>query len=160
VPGPKTNQPLPNGAKSWQRDVNVCYSIRIADTSAKGPILDECMTTVFDTGAESGVSFNTPHAGDLPTTSTKCGSILSPGEPFAANAPGDSGALLTRFPAGVTQNWDELLVALPAPSAPPNVNTGITFYNRNEISFDAVNGRVGLKPLDPPAHNFESDCAD
>ena len=66
---------------------------------------------------------------------------------------------LTQFAAGVTQNWNEVLVAKPGPSAPPNVNTGITLYNRNEISFDAVNGLVGLKPLDPPAHNFESDCA-
>jgi hypothetical protein len=160
LPGPKTNQPLPNGAKSWQRNVSVCYSIRPpALASDKGSIFNGCMTTVFDTGAESGVTFKTDDASKLPTESTKCGSILKPGEPFAANAPGESGALLTQFAAGVTQNWNEVLVATPEPSAPPNVNTGITFYNRNEISFDAVHGRVGLKPLVPPAHNFESDCA-
>jgi hypothetical protein len=152
LPGPKTNQSLPNGAKSWKRDVRVCYSI------AKGSIFNGCMTTLFDTGAESGVTFQTDDAGKLPIKSTKCGSILRPGKLFAANAPGASGPLLTRFAAGVTQNWNEVRVATPKPSATPQVNTGITFYNRNEISFDAVRGRVGLKPLDPPAHNFESDC--
>jgi hypothetical protein len=152
LPGPKTNQPLPNGAKSWKRDVRVCYSI------AKGSIFNGCMTTLFDTGAEFGVTFETDEASKLPTESTKCGSILKSGKLFAANAPGESGALLTRFAAGVTQNWNEVRVATPKPSATPQVNTGITFYNRNEISFDAVHGRVGLKPLDPPAHNFESDC--
>ncbi len=150
LPGPKTNQPLPNGAKSWKRDVLVCYLI------AKGSIFKGCMTTVFDTGAEAGVSFDTTIPTELPTESTKCGLILKPGKLFAANAPGESGALLTKFAAGVTQNWNEVLIAT---LATPQVNTGITFYNRNEISFDAVHGRVGLKPLDPPAHNFESDCA-
>jgi hypothetical protein len=159
LPGPKTNQPLPNGAKSWQRNVDVCYSIRRADASAKGSIFNGCLTTVFDTGEEAGVTLNTEDASKLPTESTNCGSILKPGKLFAANAPGESGALLTQFAAGVKQNWNEVLVATPQPSARPNVNTGITFYNRNEISFDAVHGRVGLKPLDPPAHNFESDCA-
>jgi hypothetical protein len=160
VPGPKTNQPLPNGAKSWKRDVNVCYSIRPPGVaSAKGSIFNGCLTTVFDTGEEAGVALNTEDASKVPTESTKCGFILKPGELFAAYAPVESGALLTKFAAGVTQNWNEVLVATPEPSAPPNVNTGITFYNRNEISFDAVHGRVGLKPLDPPAHHFESDCA-
>jgi len=152
LPGPKTNQPLPNGAKSWKRDVRVCYSI------AKGAIFNGCMTTVFDTGAELGVTFETDDASELPTQNTKCGSILKPGKRFAANAPGESGPLLTRFAAGVTQNWNEVRVATPKPSATPQVNTGITFYNRNEISFDAVHGRVGLKPLHPPAHNFLRDC--
>ncbi len=152
LPGPKTNQPLPNGAKSWKRDVRVCYSI------AKGVIFSGCTTTLFDTGAE-GVTFETGDPSNFPTESTKCGSILKPGKSFAANAPGKGGALLTKFAAGATQNWDEVRVATPKPSATPQVNTGITFYNRNEISFDAVHGRVGLKPLHPPAHNFESDCS-
>ncbi len=151
-PGPMTNQPLPNGAKSWKRDVRVCYSI------ANGTIFNGCITTLFDTGAELGVTFETNDAGKLPTEGTTCGSILEPGEAFAANAPGEGGALLTRFAAGVTQNWNEVHVATPKPGATPQVNTGITFYNRNEISFDAVHGRVGLKTLHPPAHNFESNC--
>ncbi len=152
LPGPTTNQPLPNGAKSWKRDVRVCFAI------ARGSVFSGCLTTLFDTGAEVGVTFQTQDASTIPTVSTRCGSILKPGEKFSARAPGASGPLLTAFAAGETQNWNEVRVATPKPSSTPQVNTGITFYNRNEISFDAVHGRVGLKPLDPPAHNFESDC--
>ncbi len=152
LPGPATRQPLPNGAKSWKRDVRVCFAI------AQGSIFSGCLTTLFDTGAESGVTFESLDAGNIPTVSTHCGSILKPGKRFSAVAPGTSGKVLTAFVAGVTQNWNEIHITTPKPSATPQVNTGISFYNRNEISFDAVHGRVGLKPLDPPAHNFESDC--
>jgi hypothetical protein len=152
LPGPAPNQPLPNGAKSWARDVRVCFAI------AHGSIFSGCMTTLFDTGAESGITFQTQDADKIPTVSTHCGSILEPGKRFSANAPAANGKVLTAFLAGVTQNWNEVHVVTPKPSATPQVNTGITFYNRNEISFDAVHGRVGLKRLDPPAHNFESDC--
>jgi hypothetical protein len=152
LPGPPTRQPLPNGAKSWKRDVRVCFAI------ARGSIFSGCESTLFDTGAESGVTFEIQDADKIPTTSTHCGPILKPGKRFSADAPGADGKVLTAFLAGVTQNWNEVHIATPKPSATPQVNTGITFYNRNEISFDAVHGRVGLKRLDPPAHNFESDC--
>jgi hypothetical protein len=152
--GPKTNQPLPNGAKSWKRDVPVCYKI-----SRPGTIFSGCMTTLFDTGAEFGVTFQTSDPSKIPTQSTEhCGLVLASGKRFSASTSDQSGELLAKFTAGVTQNWDEVRIASPQPSATPQVNTGLTFYNRNEISFDAVRGRVGLRPLDPPAHNFESDC--
>jgi hypothetical protein len=153
LPGPATTQPLPNGAKSWKRDVRVCFAI------AQGSIFSSCMTTLFDTGAESGITFETEDASEIPTVSTHCGSILKPEKRFSAEAPGADGKVLTAFLGGATQNWNEVHVVTPKPSATPQVNTGITFYNRNEISFDAVHGRVGLKALDPPAHNFESSCS-
>jgi hypothetical protein len=152
VPGPKPNAPLPNGAKSWMRDVPVCYTIARSST-----IYTSCMSTLFDTGAELGVTFQT-NATTIPTRETTCGSILAPGNWFSASRSGDHGKLLTEFKTGRRQNWNEVRVTTPAPSATPQVNTGVTFYNRNEILFDAVHGLVGLMPLDPPVHNFESHC--
>lgn len=148
--GPATHKPLPNGAKSWMRDVSVCYTIG-------GPSsYSACIATLFDTGAD-GVDFKT--AATLSTQATKlCGRILTSGTRFTASTSGTHGAILAEFKAGTTQNWNEVKVATPAPSSSPQVNTGLTFYNRNEIVFDAVKGVVGLKPLDPPVHNFQSDC--
>lgn len=152
--GPKTNAPLPNGAKSWMRDVPVCYTV--ADSAT---IFSGCMSTLFDTGAEFGVTFQTTAADTIPTEKTAhCGSILRPGERFSASTSSSSGDVLTEFKAGSRENWNEVKVATPAPSGTAQVNTGITFYNRNEIVFDAVRGRVGLRPLDPPVHNFETEC--
>ena len=152
-PGPKTNAPLPNGAKSWMRDVLVCYTI-----SGSSPIYSGCILTLFDTGAD-GVTFRTTSAALIPTQPTKhCGQILTPGKKFSANGSGTHDKLLAEFTAGVKQNWNEVKIATPKPSASPEVNTGLTFYNRNEIVFDAVRGLVGLRPLDPPVHNFQTDC--
>ena len=153
LPGPKTNAPLPNGAKSWMRDVLVCYTI-----SGSSPIYSGCVLTLFDTGAD-GVTFKTTSAAMIPTRPTEhCGQILTPGKKFSANGSGTHDKLLTAFTAGVTQNWNEVKIATPEPSASPQVNTGLTFYNRNELVFDAVRGRVGLRSLDPPVHNFQTDC--
>jgi hypothetical protein len=62
------------------------------------------------------------------------------------------------FKSGTTQNWNEVRLETPTPTESPQVNTGLTFYNRNAIAFDAVRGLVGLKPLQAPTHHFESDC--
>jgi len=39
------------------------------------------------------------------------------------------------------------------------VNTGLTFFNRNEILFDAVNGRIGLRALSTPGDIGTHVCA-
>jgi hypothetical protein len=154
TPGPVTNGALPNGAKSWMRDVPVCFKI-----TDSGTIYSGCAATLFDTGAEVGITFQTTAAARIPVKQTAhCGRILAPGKTFSASTAGSHGELLADFKSGVTQNWNEVRITTPAPSASPQVNTGITFYNRNEIGFDAVRGRVGLRPLDPPAHNFQTNC--
>ncbi len=154
IPGPQTNGLLPNGAESWNRDVPVCYTI--TDSSKT---YSSCMNTLFDTGAEFGVGFQTKAAGKISTQETAhCGTILTPGSEFSSSTSGAHAKLLTKFRAGSRQNWNEVKIATPMPSAAPQVNTGITFYNRNEIVFDAARGRVGLRSLDPPAHNFETGC--
>ncbi len=150
--GPPTNGLLPNGAESWDRDVPVCYTIADSSRTYSG-----CVSTLFDTGAEFGVTFETKAAAKLPTQETAhCGRILKSGVAFSART--SQGKLLTKFKTGSRQNWNELKVATPMPSATPQVNTGITFYNRNEIIFDAARGRVGLRPLDSPVHHFENRC--
>ena len=149
--GPPTHAALPNGAKSWDRDVPVCF--RIGDAALT---YAQCLPTVFDTGA-SGVSFRTTDATKLPWQQTKyCGRVLKAETPFATLTKG--GAKITAFAAGVTQNWNEVKLETPSPSQSPQVNTGLTFYNRNELAFDAVRGLVGLQQLDPPQHKFESEC--
>jgi len=148
--GPMTHGPLPNGAKSWSRDVSVCYRI-----SNRATIFSSCLPTVFDTGA-SGVTLRSGTSGTLPSQDTpECGTILQAGTAFEAEA---SGKELASFTAGLKQNWNEVRLVTPSPTSSPQVNTGLTFYNRNAIAFDAVHGLVGLKPLSPPVHRFESDC--
>jgi hypothetical protein len=151
-PGPATHKPLPNGAKSWERDVGVCF--KIGDPL----IYAGCVPTVFDTGA-SGVSFRTLEAAKLPAEDTQhCGEILTAGTSFSAITKRRKGTVLEEFESGTTQNWNEVKLETPEPTASPQVNTGLTFYNRNEIAFDAVHGLVGLRPLHRPVHKFESDC--
>jgi hypothetical protein len=149
--GPATYAPLPNGAKSWERDVRACFKIGAPKTIYSG-----CLPTLFDTGA-SGVSFRTAAAANLPSQTTKrCGSILEAGKSFVART--QAAQILAAFKSGTTQNWNEVRLETPSPTQSPQVNTGLTFYNRNEIAFDAVRGRVSLKALKPPTHDFESDC--
>jgi hypothetical protein len=149
--GPSTYKPLPNGAKSWQRDAQACFKI---DDGAE--LYSQCLPTLFDTGA-SGVSFRTSAAGKLPSQeTTQCGLVLKAGTSFVAQTP--SQKLLASFKSGTTQNWNEVRLETPGPTKSPQVNTGLTFYNRNEIAFDAVRGSVGLRRLVPPKHYFESDC--
>ena len=150
TPGPVTYRALPNGAKSWSRDVRVCYEV--FDPAAK---FSSCLPTVFDTGA-SGVEFRSVASEKLPSQETSyCGTLLEAGKTFAAET---SGLLLASFASGITQNWNEVRLVTPSPTTSPQVNTGLTFYNRNVIAFDAVHGVVGLKALHPPMHRFEMDC--
>jgi hypothetical protein len=151
-PGPATNERLPNGAKSWMRDVRACYAI------GDPTIYSDCLPTLFDTGA-SAVTMRIKGGSSLPMQGTEhCGNVLKAGTSFSALTTEKNGKLLARFMSGTTQNWDEVRVETPAPSESPQVNTGLTFYNRDEIAFDAVHGSVGLRPLHPPVHEFEKNC--
>jgi hypothetical protein len=150
--GPTTYKPLPNGAKSWMRDVKLCYQI------GDPKIYSKCLPTLFDTGA-SGISFRSNAGAKLPPQGTTyCGTVLEAGTLFSAVAKRRNGKLLAHFVAGPTQNWNEVHIATPKPSESPEVNTGLTFYNRKQIAFDAVHGLIGLRPLRPPIHQFEKDC--
>lgn len=76
---------------------------------------------------------------------TTCGQLVDEHLAFTARQPG-AGATLASFETGFTENADAIVVK---PSSPPQVNTGLTFYNYNEVLFDAKRGYVGLRPLNP-----------
>ncbi len=152
IAGPKTNGQLPNGAQSWQRDVRACYAIRGTST-----FFSRCLRTLFDTGA-AGVMLRSAGTQSIPTLASQhCGTIVVGSNTVTLSA-GSSGSRIGGFATGVKQNWNEVKVTAPNPTSSPQVNTGLTFYNRNEIIFDAVHGSISFKHLHPAVRNFVENC--
>ncbi|HEY1976176.1 MAG TPA: hypothetical protein VGG89_06520 [Candidatus Baltobacteraceae bacterium] len=139
---------LPNGARSWERDVNLCYTIGSYVKRA-------CIATVFDTGAHN-VEFQTETPFAIPTQPAGCEFVVK-GLAFAL-ARGDR-TTIGSFSTGYSANYNAAHLATPKPGKTPEVNTGLTFYNRDEILFDAAHGRVGLRPLPAPGHLARSGCS-
>ena len=137
--------PLPNGVRGWKRDVTLCYTV---GTSLK----NRCWDTVFDTGA-SNVDFMANVS--LPRNAKRC-SYVRKGTPLTLSRP--NGSTVAAFAAGYTSNWNAIIVTSPKPSATPQVNTGLTFYNRDEVLFDAKHGRTGLRALSSPGNLGRGTC--
>lgn len=138
---------LPNGARSWERDVNVCYAIGAYVKRA-------CISTVFDTGAHN-VEFQTPGPFAIPTQAAGCRFVVK-GQPFVLTR--NDGTPIGSFQTGYSANYNAVHLATPKPGKTPEVNTGLTFYNRDEIVFDAARGRVGFRPLPAPGHVARTGC--
>jgi hypothetical protein len=136
-------QPLPNGAKPWKRDVTLCYTI--------ATLKNTCYNTLFDTGA-SDVGFQTGDA--LPVTPSKCGDRVTPGLAFSAATKG--GTLVASFNAGNLTNFNRIINQKA--QSPAQVNTGMTFFNRNVIYYDAKKGIVAIQPLTKPVHVAQQGC--
>ncbi len=136
-------KPLPNGARPWKRDVTLCYTI--ATLSKK------CYDTLFDTGA-ADVGFQT---GDkLPESPSHCGDRVTPGTPFSA-ATAD-GTVVASFDAGNLTNFNRIVTKKTQKT--PQVNTGMTLFNRNVIYYDAAKGIVAIQPLTKPVHVAQQGC--
>jgi hypothetical protein len=69
------------------------------------------------------------------------------------------GTVLGSFNSGYLANWNAVVLATPKPRAPAeDVNTGLTFYNRDEIAFDARLGRIGLRSLSERGRLVQKGC--
>jgi hypothetical protein len=138
---------LPNGARSWDRDVTLCFAI--------GSYLKRsCVATLFDTGAQD-IHFETPGPFAIPTQSAGCG-FVAKGAAFALTR--RDGTSIGSFKTGYSTNYNAVRLATPKPGETPEVNTGLTFYNRDEILFDAARGRIGFLALSGPGHLARSRC--
>jgi len=139
--------PMPNGAKGWKRDVTLCYTV---GKRLRG----QCYDTLFDTGA---FDINFQATVNLPLNTKRCGfGLVTKGVAFTLAQ--KNGATLSAFPAGYVANWNAVRTTSPKPSSTPQVNTGFTFYNHDEILFDARKGRVGLRPLVTPGRIAQTGC--
>jgi predicted aspartyl protease len=136
-------KPLPNGARPWKRDVTLCYTV--------ATLSNTCYDTLFDTGA-TDVGFQTGDA--LPVTPSKCGDRVKPGTPFSAATSG--GTIVASFNAGNLTNFNRIVNEKPQQT--PQVNTGMTFFNRNVIYYDAAKGIVAIQPLPKPVHVAQEGC--
>jgi hypothetical protein len=138
-------KPLPNGARPWNRDVTLCYTI--------ATLSNKCYDTLFDTGA-SDVGFQT---GDkLPESSSKCGNRVTPGTTFSAATSG--GTVVASFNAGNLTNFNRIITQKKKQNKPAQVNTGMTLFNRNVIYYDAAKGIVAIEPLVKPVHVAQQGC--
>ncbi|HEY1681463.1 MAG TPA: hypothetical protein VGF98_07510 [Candidatus Tumulicola sp.] len=136
-------RPIPSGARGWIKTVNLCFGV--------GALRNYCAATTFDTGAYN-VEFLGPVK--LPLVQTHCGERVKSGTPFEMRSPDDT--ILESFHAGEKANWN--VVVNHPHGTRPKVNTGLTFYNRDEILFDAANGRVGLQKLATPGQISRNGC--
>jgi hypothetical protein len=136
---------LPDGAKGWERDVPLCYRIG-------NYVRRNCANTIFDTGAFA-IHFETAAPFAIPTPYDKCVVRNVPFELSKRN-----GTVLASFDTGYVANWNAVVLATPKPEEKTEVNTGLTFYNRDEIVFDARSGRVGLRPLQTPGRLVQKGC--
>lgn len=138
---------LPNGALGWKRDVNLCFAIG-------SYVKRYCVDTLFDTGA-TNIHFQTSAPFAIPTSSPNCGFVVR-GQALTLSRP--NRALMASLKTGYKPDWNAMLLETPKPGKTPEVNTGLTFYNRDEILFDARTGRVGLKSLQTPGHLGQKGC--
>jgi len=137
-------KPLPNGARAWERDVQLCYTV--------GTLKHQCFASLFDTGA-SNVSFQADVKLPL-VPSANCGDQVKPGTPFAVQT--EDGTTIASFKAGSLTNWNRIVAGKTKTT--PQVNTGMTLFNRNTIYYDAKTGIVAIRPLHPPTHTAQSGC--
>jgi hypothetical protein len=135
--------PMPNGAKPWKRDVTLCYTI--------AKISNKCYFTLFDTGA-ANVAFQSND--DLPESASHCGTRVIPGTAFSAAT--TDGKIVQSFDAGNLTNWNRIIKQTE--KSEPQVNTGMTFFNRNIIYYDAAKGFVAIQPLANPVHVAQKGC--
>jgi hypothetical protein len=140
---PAPAQPIPSGARGWSKGVILCFRV--------GRLRNYCSETTFDTGATS-IDFLT--AVRLPLKQTQCGERVKNGTPFETRA--QDGTVLADFDAGQMANWN--VITSHGPKGPLRVNTGVTFFNRDEVLFDAINGRLGLRKLTTPGQIARTGC--
>ncbi|MGC9992014.1 MAG: hypothetical protein ABSD52_06440 [Candidatus Cybelea sp.] len=140
---PAPAQPIPSGAHGWSKGATLCFRV--------GRLRNYCIETTFDTGATS-IDFLT--AVKLPLKQTQCGERVKNGTPFEMRA--QDGTVLADFDAGQMANWN--VITSHGPKGPLRVNTGVTFFNRDEVLFDAVNGRIGLRKLTTPGQIERTGC--
>jgi len=133
---------MPNGARPWLSHVPLCFTI---GKYVKKPV---CQPTLFDTGA-SDVNFKGGVTAPVPT-SAACSPYAVKGLLVTMSRPHDESQPLATFKSGYVQNYNALRFTTPRPGKTPTTNTGLTFYNRDEIFFDAVKGRIGLLLLRKP----------
>jgi len=141
---PAPARPIPSGARNWVKEVNICFNV--------GALRNYCAATTFDTGANN-IDFMSPVK--LPLVQTQCGERVRSGTHFEMRSP--DGTVLEDFHAGDKANWNLVENHLNGHTE-PKVNTGLTFYNHDEILFDAANGRVGLQKLATPGQISRSGC--
>ena len=140
---PPPARPMPSGARGWVKTVNLCFSV--------GALRNYCAETTFDTGAYN-IDFLGPVK--LPLVQTHCGKRVKNGTHFEMRLP--DGTMLESFHTGEKANWN--VVENHPNDTRPKVNTGLTFYNRDEILFDAANGRVGLQKPAAPGQISRKGC--
>ena len=145
---------LPNEARGWLLHVHLCY--HLAGYTKKLV----CLPSLFDTGA-ADMSFR----GSPPTTKSvpiyaPC-NVLAKGIPatVTVESNGAAGPVLGSFATGYTTNYDAVKFLKPKKGKPDYVNTGLTFFNRNEIYFDGVRGFIGLHALSKPGNIGTSPCS-
>lgn len=85
-----------------------------------------------------------------------CGAVVK-GVPLAIYLPKTSTPLAS-IVTGYTNNWNLVVVSAQKTGKKPQANTGLTFYNRDEILFDAARGRVGLNALAAPGDIGKCGC--
>ncbi len=139
--------PLPNGAMAWKRDVKLCYSIGAR-------VSHYCVDSLFDTGAKD-INFQT--TASIPANTRRCNAALAlRGQTFRLRT--KSGKVLASFTTGYLANYNMVRLATPKPNSAPEINTGLTFYNRDAVLFDARSGHLGLRPLSSPGKIGRKGC--
>jgi hypothetical protein len=138
-------QPIPSGAHGGNKGVTLCFRV--------GGLRNYCIYSTFDPGAYN-IEFLA--AVKLPLKQTRCGERAKNGTPFEMRSQDDT--VLADFDAGEVANWN--VISSHMPKGRPRVNTGLTFYNRDEVLFDAANGRVGLRKLATPGETARSRCGE
>lgn len=142
---PAPARPMPSGAQGWERDVTLCFSV--------ARLRNYCSDALFDTGA-TNIDFQA--VVKLPLVPTQCPGTgrVKTGTRFEMRT--QDGTLLGKFDTGKMANWN--VVGGQLPMGRPQVNTGLTFYNRDEVLFDAAEGRVGLRRLATPGQTARTGC--
>ena len=149
---------LPNGAQQFSSHFKLCYRIGKSVT-------DYCAPTIFDTGAAGAIDFKGGAVfGRVPTTTVSCSGasheFARAHLPVAVWAPvNGKRAQVGAFDSGYTLNWNALYFdSSTGLEKVPTVNAGLAFYNRDEVYFDAVAGKVGVKPLSKPGDIGTETC--
>jgi hypothetical protein len=142
---------LPNNAKPWNAHVQLCFTV------GKYLSKPDCRGALFDTGATS-IDFQGSPA-TIPTSAAHCNYTVQ-GLRFQMYLPGSGGTYtrLASLATGYVENWTAVGFEKQKKGKKPEINTGLTFFNRNEIFYDALKGRVGLSPLASPGKIGRVTC--
>jgi hypothetical protein len=151
IPMPRATslpEAIPSGAVGWGRGVSICYTIGAR-------VRNQCVASIFDTGATNIVLQGDF---DLALGPGRCGRQVVAGTRFVAQLP--NGTPIADFTTGTTPNWDIVRTGMGTlqPALGGFVNTGLTFFNRDEILFDLKNGYIGLRALATPASTAQGQC--